>query len=175
MGMSHGWAHREERNHHMNGSGGSGEFDPIVYGRMLIDLGVALLQGRLRLVPADSVAVPLTSEIALSDVANQRAHVVEDASPIDSGRFVPPAIHGRQNARGRFSARKGYVVRRGKGALDLAGVTPAGNRLVEYLMRNPGSSATMIAGDLGLSRKTVENLLSILRQRSLVDATDLKK
>jgi hypothetical protein len=142
---------------------------------MLIDLGVALLQGRLRLVPADSVAVPLTSEIALSDVANQRAHVVEDASPIDSGRFVPPAIHGRQNARGRFSARKGYVVRRGKGALDLAGITPAGNRLVEYLMRNPGSSATMIAGDLGLSRKTVENLLSILRQRSLVDATDLKK
>jgi len=42
--------------------------------------------------------------------------------------------------------------------------------LYEYLSRNPRSPVGQIADDLGLSKKTVENLVSLLRQRRLVDA-----
>jgi hypothetical protein len=151
-----------------------GSVDSIAYGRLLLDLGVALIQGRLRLV--DGFAVQDAPRHVVHEGTNGST---EDSAAALIDRFpvgVPPAIEGRPGARGRFTARKGYHVTPPKrGKVDLSGLTPQGVRLYEYLTQRPGVSAPQIADDLGLSKKTVENLLSILRQRTLIESGELKR
>lgn len=151
------------------------------FGRMLIELGTALLQGRLQLVDGS----PLTSlgQLTNGTLGHEPTHVSNDsgalsgAYSVETPRFIPPVTGpGRPSARGAWTARKGYhavAVKKGGKAPDIKGVTPAGTRLLEYVQRNPGQPAVQIADDLGLSRKTVENLLSILRQRHLIEPREL--
>ena len=161
-----------------------GEGDSLALGRFLVDLGVALLQGRIRL-SGEFPALPALSVLAHDHSGNgvpprfqggERAVDAPGSHINQDGRYVPPVVHGRPNARARFSPRKGYALAavKGKKSPDLTGITPAGTRLMDYLARNAGATAMQIADDLGLSKKTVENVLSILRQRSLVEASDLK-
>jgi hypothetical protein len=150
----------------------------IEYGRLLVEIGTALLQGKLQL--TDSITIPPLGTILNSELNRQSSPVASDSSVVGAAvdpheRYIPPTSSGRPNARGGWTARKGYHVSKPKGGkpADLKGVTPAGVRLLEYVQRNPGQSAATIAGDLGLARKTVENLLSSLRQRNLIETGEL--
>ena len=161
----------------------------MALGRFLVDLGAALIQGRLQWV-GEPIVAPAGLLRALGRAV---AHPASSGAPpqalmppptvpgepvADGGRYIPPPIHGRPNRRGaRLTPRKGYAVKGNLKArkVDTSGLTPAGTRLMEYLARNGGAPVMQIASDLGLSKKTVENVLSLLKQRQLIDATDLEK
>jgi hypothetical protein len=155
------------------------EMDSSEYGRILIEIGTALLQGRLQIVDGQPLTPPGTRPNG--SLQHEPSHVSNDhsagmgMSSVVSTDVVTGIPHaGRPGARGQWSARKGYHVAKGWKKISTDGVTPAGTRLLEYLEKKPNQSAQMIAGELGFARKTVENLLSILRQRHLVEAGDLK-
>lgn len=55
---------------------------------------------------------------------------------------------------------------------SLTEMTPAATTIVMYLASHPGATVPEMVDSLDLKRKTVENLLSLLRQQGIVESVD---